>query len=79
LRPLPYQDITTEVSNQVFQLYKQNREWELLNAEMKRRSEVFEGSTANFIELVLTMSRHSATHKATVVIPAFGEHPSGRK
>jgi hypothetical protein len=59
----------------MFQFYKPNREWAVLNAVMERRSEVFENSSVDYAALTLTLARQSALHEASVVIPAIGKRP----
>jgi hypothetical protein len=42
---------------------------------MEHRSDVFENSSFNYATMILTLTRQSATHEATVVVPALGKYP----
>jgi hypothetical protein len=63
----------TQILNQYPQFYQTNPEWAVLKAAAESRTEMIENATFDYIEVTLTLQRHSATYEATAVIPALGE------
>jgi hypothetical protein len=57
------------------QFRETNGEWELRSSELSSRKEMVKNASFSYVELTLTLARHSATHEAIVVIPALGRYP----
>ncbi|XP_023726357.1 neuronal acetylcholine receptor subunit alpha-5 isoform X2 [Cryptotermes secundus] len=57
--------------NMIFQFHEPNGEWELQSSEIRGLNEMFENTSFGYLEVTLTLARHSATHEATVVIPVL--------
>ncbi|XP_069678424.1 neuronal acetylcholine receptor subunit non-alpha-2-like [Periplaneta americana] len=63
--------LASNMGDEIFSMYQPNKEWAVLKADIRPRTEKYENSTYEYLELAFSLARRSATYEAIVVIPAL--------